>query len=148
MKGGPRSHGATKFHRKRGSIGSGRDRKPIKGTKMPGPMGKKWRQLLGLKIWRINHKYNILYVQGPSVPGPTHCYVRVTDSCLNKNAEKLSQQNKSFFPTFFADEKTKLPEEEFHQDLHRFSEATIKFDDVEIKKAPKREGAKLAKIKN
>jgi ribosomal protein L3 len=24
MKGGPRSHGATKFHRKRGSIGSGR----------------------------------------------------------------------------------------------------------------------------
>lgn len=24
LKGGPRSHGATKFHRKRGSIGSGR----------------------------------------------------------------------------------------------------------------------------
>lgn len=29
FKGGPRSHGSTKFHRKRGTIGSGRVRKDI-----------------------------------------------------------------------------------------------------------------------
>ena len=149
MKGGPRSHGATKFHRKRGNIGSGRDRKPVKGTKMPGPMGKKWRMLLGLKIWRINNKYNILYVHGPSIPGPTHCYVRIADTCLPKHRVKLTKESHPPFPTFFVDEQTIMPEEIFDKELHKYSEPTIKFADVEVKKViPKREGAKLAKIKN
>lgn len=147
FKGGPRSHGATKFHRKRGTIGSGRDRKPIKGMKMAGHMGCKWRIQFGLKVWRINNKYNILYVQGPVIPGPTHCYVRVVDSGLPHSREKL-RNNPPPFPTLYIDEKKKLAEEIFDPQLFQFNSPTLKFENVEIKKQVKREGAKLAKIKN
>ncbi|CAF0762340.1 unnamed protein product [Brachionus calyciflorus] len=148
FKGGPRSHGSTKFHRKRGSIGSGRDRRPIKGMKMAGRMGCKWRQLMGLKIWRINNKYNILYIQGPVIPGPTHSYVRINDSCLPKNREQITQESHPPFPTYYPDEKEKLPEEIFDKGLHQFNDSTIKFENFEVKKITKREGAKIAKIKN
>jgi len=148
FKGGPRSHGATKFHRKRGTVGSGRDRRPIKGMKMPGRMGSNWRSLMGLKIWRINTKYNILYVQGPAIPGPNHCYVRVTDCCLPKNRVNLQADNHPPFPTFFPEDLTeKLPEDLYDNNLHKFYESTIKFEDFEVKKIVKRDGAKLAKIK-
>ena len=122
---------------------------------MAGVMGGQWRQLLGLRIWRINTKYNVLYVQGPVMPGPTHCYVRVSDSCLPYHREKITKDNHPPFPTYFTDDlensdkqQLKLPEDILDKELHDFSAATIKFDDVEVKKvAPKREGAKLAKIK-
>jgi large subunit ribosomal protein L3 len=117
--------------------------------KMAGRMGSNWRQLLGLKIWRINNKYNILYVQGPAIPGPTHCYVRVTDSFLPKNQINLKEDSHAPFPTFYPEDcKEKIPEEIFHKDLHVFSNSTIKFEDFEVKKIVKRDGAKLAKIKN
>lgn len=148
FKGGPRSHGATKFHRKRGTIGSGRDRGPIKGIKMPGRMGSNWKSLMGLRIWRINSKYNILYVQGPAIPGPTHCYVRVNDSCLPKNRVNQVVDNHPPFPTFYPEDLTEqLPEDRSHDELHNFAEPTIKFEDFEVKKIVKRDGAKLAKIK-
>jgi large subunit ribosomal protein L3 len=151
FKGGPRSHGSTKFHRKRGSIGSGRDRRPVKGTKMAGRMGCKWRELKGLKIWRINHKYNILYIQGPVIPGPTHCYVRIVDSCLPAHRELITKESHPPFPTFYVDDSkalSKLNEEEFDKDLHKFTDSTITFENFEVKKITKRDGAKLAKIKN
>ena len=148
FKGGPRSHGATKFHRKRGSIGSGRDRRPIKGTKMAGRMGGRWREQKGLKIWRINHKYNILYIHGPTIPGPTHSYVRIVDSCLPMHRELVTKENHPPFPTFYLEEGKLLPDEEFDKDLHGMSEPTLKFESFEVKKVSKREGAKLAKIKN
>jgi large subunit ribosomal protein L3 len=116
--------------------------------KMAGRMGQKWRQVLGLKIWRMNTKYNVLYVQGPTIPGPTHCYVRIVDSCLPKNKINLTQENHPPFPTFYADESTKLEEDIIHKEVHKFSDSTITFEDFEVKKFTKREGAKLAKIKN
>jgi len=117
---------------------------------MAGRMGQKWRQLLGLKIWRINTKYNVLYVNGPTIPGPTHCYVRIVDSFLPKNKENLTLENHPPFPTFYPDESAtaKLEEDIVHKDVHKFSDSTIKFEDFEVKKFTKREGAKLAKIKN
>ena len=115
---------------------------------MAGRMGCKWRQLLGLKIWRINNKYNILYIQGPVIPGPTHSYVRINDSCLPKNREQITQESHPPFPTYYPDEKEKLPEEVFDKGLHQFNDSTIKFENFEVKKITKREGAKIAKIKN
>jgi large subunit ribosomal protein L3 len=114
-------------------------------------MGGKWRSLMGLKIWRINHKYNILYVNGPVMPGPTHCYVRVTDSCIPAHRQLITKDNHPPFPTFYMDDTDaakQLPEEEFAKDLHNFSEPSIMFENFEVKKFVKRDGAKLAKIKN
>jgi large subunit ribosomal protein L3 len=127
--------------------------------KMAGRMGCKYRDVKGLKIWRINTKYNILYIQGPTIPGPTHCYVRVVDSCLSKNFSRFTAESHPPFPTYFIDdnnnndnnEKNKHLRQDYNiydKELHKFSDPTIKFDNFEVKKLTKREGAKLAKIKN
>lgn len=114
---------------------------------MAGRMGGKWRMQLGLRVWRVNNKYNIIYVQGPVIPGPTHCYVRVVDSCL-PNYRAQARGNPPPFPTIYIDEKKALPDEIVDPKMHQFSAPTLRFENVEIKKQPKREGAKLAKIKN
>lgn len=114
---------------------------------MAGRMGQKWRQQLGLKVWRVNKKYNIIYVQGPTIPGPTHCYVRVVDSCLPDHRAK-QRENPPPFPTIYEEEIKSLPEEVIDPKLHQFASPTIKFENFEVKKQVKREGAKLAKIKN
>lgn len=116
--------------------------------KMAGRMGSNWRQLMGLRIHRINTKYNILYIQGPAIPGPNHCYVRVSDSCLPKNRVNQEAENHPPFPTFYPEDlKEKLSEDLFTSEIHKFSEPTIKFDDFEFKQIVRRDGAKLAKIK-
>lgn len=52
--GGPASHGATKFHRKGGTIGHGRNKSRVyPGTKMPGHMGSERRALLGVTVCRF-----------------------------------------------------------------------------------------------
>jgi large subunit ribosomal protein L3 len=148
FKGGPRSHGSTKFHRKRGTMGSGRDRRPLRGTKMAGRMGQKWRMQKGLKIWRINTKYNILYIHGPVIPGPNHCYVRITDSSLPKNQSRFTKESHPPYPTFYPESfKNELSEEYYDANLHNFADPTIRFENVEVKKTAKRDGAKIAKIK-
>ena len=51
FKGGPASHGATKFHRRGGTIGTGRDKARVwPGQKMPGHMGSERRYIRGLKV--------------------------------------------------------------------------------------------------
>ncbi|NXU80095.1 RM03 protein, partial [Oreotrochilus melanogaster] len=50
--------------------------KVYRGKKMPGKMGNIYRTSYGLKVWRINTKYDIIYVNG-SVPGHTNCLVKV-----------------------------------------------------------------------
>ena len=52
------------------------------------------------------------------------------------------------FPTYLIDEaKEPLEEEVFDEKLHQYKDPTLKFEDFQVKKAAKREGAKLAKIK-
>lgn len=115
---------------------------------MPAQMGLIWREQLGLKIWRINNKSNILFIHGPVIPGPTHCYVRITDSCLPKNQKNFTAESHPPFPTLYMDElKEPLAEEVFDAELHQFKEPTITFEGFQVKTQPKREGAKLAKIK-
>ena len=115
---------------------------------MAGKMGGMWRKLYGLKVWRINNQYNVIYVNGPVIPGPNHCYVRITDTNLKAKIKSIAPNNHPPFPTFLIDEaKEPLEEEVFDEQLHKFKDPTLKFEDFQIKKTPKREGAKLAKIK-
>ncbi|XDV34290.1 hypothetical protein PO909_004460 [Leuciscus waleckii] len=94
FKGQPASHGQTKTHRRPGALGPG-------------------------GIWRVNTKYNVLYVNG-SVPGHRNCIVKVRDTVLPTRFEK----NKSPpFPTFFADGDEELPEDLYDEDMFQFGEA-------------------------
>ncbi|EDW26925.1 GL21036 [Drosophila persimilis] len=93
----PASHGVTKTHRRPGNIGGGGEKGRVwPGTKMPGHMGNRWRVLKGLRIWRTKAKYNVMWVQGSSVPGPTGGLVYIYDTILP--LRKLKQAPP--FPTF------------------------------------------------
>ncbi|NXS41238.1 RM03 protein, partial [Balaeniceps rex] len=76
FKGQPASHGQTKTHRRPGAISTNKAAKVYRGKKMPGKMGNIYRTSFGLKVWRINTKHDIIYVNG-SVPGHTNCLVKV-----------------------------------------------------------------------
>lgn len=81
FKGQPKQHGVTKAHRRPGTIARGRKLMgPLKGTKMAGHMGSERRILKGLKIWRINTKYNVIWVHGPAVPGANNSWVYIYDT--------------------------------------------------------------------
>lgn len=79
-KGGPASHGSSKFHRKRGSSGASTGvGRVLKGTKMAGHMGNKKVSQRFLRVAKIDAGLNLLYVKGP-VPGCKGRIVRVRDS--------------------------------------------------------------------
>lgn len=129
MKGGPKGkrHGCTKAHRRVGSIGSGREMARVwPGKRMPGHMGQERRVIRALKIWRINTKYNVIYVHGPAVPGHVHHFVRIMDTMI----PKLRHKTPPPFPTFYPDEE-ELPEDIWDKDLHSFLDPTITFKETE-----------------
>uniref|UniRef100_A0A3B1JW56 Large ribosomal subunit protein uL3m n=1 Tax=Astyanax mexicanus TaxID=7994 RepID=A0A3B1JW56_ASTMX len=117
--GQPASHGQTKTHRRPGSLGPGGDpAKVFKGTKMPGRMGNVYNTEFGLKVWRVNTKDNILYVNG-SVPGHRNCLVKVRDTIL---PQRLEKNRNPPFPTFFADGEEELPEDLYDENVFQFVE--------------------------
>ncbi|BFZ13453.1 hypothetical protein BsWGS_16492 [Bradybaena similaris] len=127
MKGMPASHGVTKAHRKMGSTGGGGDKGGIwRGKKMPGIMGNRLSQEFGLKIWRINTKYNILYVTGGSVAGLPHTFVRVKDSLLPTRRIKEENAGNLPMPTWYPEDETEpIPEELFDEKLFQFTDPSI-----------------------
>jgi large subunit ribosomal protein L3 len=129
FRGGPASHGTTKWHRRPGNIGGGRGKGKVwKGRKLPGHMGMERRSLKGLKIWRINTKYNILYVHSQNIPGPTHCYVRVFDSTLPHRRKQMAERP-PIMPTYYADDEPQ-PEELFAEGLFKFTDESIIFPET------------------
>ncbi|CAD5110996.1 DgyrCDS347 [Dimorphilus gyrociliatus] len=131
FKGGPKSHGATKWHRRPGTIASGgRTGLIYKGKKMPGKMGNRWRNHRGLKIWRINYKYNVLYLTGPATPGPTHSYIRIYDTILpNLKKEMTSKEVHPPMPTAYPEDFSEgLPEEVFDDELFQFNDPTLMYN--------------------
>lgn len=83
FKGQLKHGGVTKAHKRPGTIARGRKLMgPLKGKKMAGHMGQERRVLKGLKIWRINTKYNVIWVQGPAVPGANGSWVCIYDSSI------------------------------------------------------------------
>lgn len=124
FKGQPATHGQTKTHRRPGAISTGDVARVWPGTKMPGQMGNVDRTSYGLKVWRINTKHNIIYVNG-SVPGHTNCLVKVRDSHLP--AYKDFSKNLPF-PTYFPDgDEEELPEDLYDEDVCQPGEPSITF---------------------
>ena len=80
FKGGNASHGASKSHRQLGSTGSSTDPSHvIKGKKMPGRLGNKFRTMQNLLVFRVVPEMNMLAVVG-HVPGPENGIVELWDS--------------------------------------------------------------------
>lgn len=131
FKGGRASHGVTKSHRRPGNIGAGAGRKDNvwKGTKMPGHMGNERRTAVGLQIFRINTKYNVLWVKGNATPGANHSYVYIMDCKFHRKMHV--EENPPPFPTYYPEENEPQPEEIWAPDIHSFSSPTITFEDTE-----------------
>ncbi len=69
FKGGPASHGSTRY-RNPGSMGAGTDpSRVIKGKRLPGQMGNVQQTQMGLSVAKVDADRNLLYVKG-AVPGP------------------------------------------------------------------------------
>ncbi|XP_044533980.1 39S ribosomal protein L3, mitochondrial [Gracilinanus agilis] len=123
FKGQPASHGQTKTHRRPGAIATGDIARVWPGKKMPGKMGNIYRTEFGLKVWRINTKHNVIYVNG-SVPGHKNCLVKIKDSALPHYKDLAKNLP---FPTYFPDNENeeKLPEDLFAEDVYQPSEPSI-----------------------
>ncbi|XP_035287425.1 39S ribosomal protein L3, mitochondrial isoform X1 [Anguilla anguilla] len=122
FKGQPASHGQTKTHRRPGASGPGGDPAKVwKGKKMPGRMGNVYDTAFGLKVWRINTKHNVIYVNG-SVPGHRNCLVKVRDTIV---PTRLGAAQNPPFPTFFADGDEELPEDLYDEDVFQFGEPSV-----------------------
>ncbi|CAA3033280.1 60S ribosomal L3, partial, partial [Olea europaea subsp. europaea] len=134
MKLGQAGHGATKSHNRIGSIGRGRKWcGPLKGRRMPGPMGHERVIMPGLRIWRINTKHNLLFVQGPGIPGAIGSYVNVMDSRMpQKTLGELKVTPP--FPTATLEENSKLDAELFHEEAHKPDDPTLVFEVSEEEK--------------
>ena len=76
FRGGPATHGSTRY-RNPGSMGMGTDpSRVIKGKKLPGHMGAAKHTEVGLSVVKIDPDQNLLFVRG-AVPGPTNGLVVV-----------------------------------------------------------------------
>lgn len=125
FKGMPASHGVTKTHRRGGNIGGGGEKGRVwPGTKMPGHMGNRYRLAKGLKIWRINTKYNVLWVSGIGVPGATNAIVYIYDTNLPLRQPK----NPLAFPTYFNQEDDIFEEDIYDADIHKFCDPSLMFE--------------------
>ncbi|CAK6949559.1 S ribosomal protein L3%2C mitochondrial [Scomber scombrus] len=122
FKGQPATHGQTKTHRRPGASGPGGDpAKVFKGKKMPGRMGNTYITAFGLKIWRVNTTYNVLYVHG-SVPGHRNCLLKVRDTVMPTRSSTLLNPP---FPTYFTEEEVDLDEDLYDDDLFVHTEPSI-----------------------
>lgn len=122
FKGQPATHGQTKTHRRPGASGPGGDPAKVwKGKKMPGKMGNVTRTVLGLKIWRVNTKYNVLYING-SVPGHRNCLVKIRDTILPTRRSSLLSPP---FPTYFTEEEEELAEDLYDESLFVHTEPSL-----------------------
>uniref|UniRef100_W5M040 Large ribosomal subunit protein uL3m n=1 Tax=Lepisosteus oculatus TaxID=7918 RepID=W5M040_LEPOC len=122
FKGQPASHGQTKTHRRPGASGPGGDpARVFPGKKMPGKMGNVYQTAHGLKIWRVNTKYNIIYVNG-SVPGHRSCLVKIRDTVLPTHLKTVQAPP---FPTFFPDGDEELPEDLYDAAMFHFGEPSV-----------------------
>lgn len=125
FKGMPATHGVTKTHRRPGNIGSGGTKaRVMPGTKMPGHMGNRWRILKGVRILRINTKYNVIWVLGHNIPGETNSYCYIYDTLLPLKQPTTAPHFPTYLPSITEES---LPEELYADDVHPFTDPTIEF---------------------
>ena len=99
FKGGPASHGSSKFHRKAGSIGVTGLGKVMKGKKMPGRHGGQNTTVFNLQVYKIDVQRNLVYLLG-AVPGPQGGVVRMVDSKKATTNQQLSAMYDLPLPTW------------------------------------------------
>lgn len=134
LKLGQKTHGTTKSHNRIGSIGRGRKEcGPLKGRRMPGHDGGERIMLRNLRIWRINTKYNLLWLSGGSVPGEIGSYTNIIDSISEKNLDIL-KSNPPPFPTISYEDHIKLDENLYDPSIHLFEEPSLEFEETEEEK--------------
>lgn len=100
FKGGPATHGSSKFHRRRGAMGGSSDPGKVwKGKRMPGHMGNNNYTQKSIRIFKIEPKNNLIYVIGP-IAGYMNSFVKIKDCHFRppKNPP---------FPTFIPDPNEK-----------------------------------------
>ena len=127
MKGGPASHGASKWHRRIGSIAASGGR-PMKGRRLPGQLGGTYETARSRKVLRINTRYNVIYVSG-RIPGHVNTFVKITDALRRKICIETDEDEKKQigpFPTFYP----KLAERNVQENI--FDENVFKFEDPSI----------------
>lgn len=93
------------------------------GQKMPGHMGNRYRINRGLKIWRINTKFNVMWVSGFSIPGETNNMVYVYDTGLPLRRVNLIPP----YPTNF-EEPDDIATDIWSEDCHNFKDPTIFYE--------------------
>ncbi|OAF65531.1 hypothetical protein A3Q56_06751 [Intoshia linei] len=93
-----------------------------KGRRFPGHMGLDHVVLHGLKIWRINPKYNVIYVHGHAIPGCINSYVRIYDTGIKRHRQEMLS-NPPPMPTSYKCQK----DETFASDIFKFNAPSIKF---------------------
>ena len=94
-----------------------------------------------VQIWRINTKYNVIYVHGQGTSGPMHSFARIYDSRIRHHLLETDSPSPPPMPTFYADDTTEpLPEEMFDKDLFQFTEPSIVYsvEDADKKKVKKK----------
>ncbi|OQV21414.1 putative 39S ribosomal protein L3, mitochondrial [Hypsibius exemplaris] len=142
FKGGPATHGATKFHRRPGSIGHGAHNSKVKkGKKMPGFMGGKYQMQRCLQIMRMNRTHDVMYIRG-TFPGATNSWCYVFDTVARS---KRPLKNPPPMPTHYPeDDVTPHSEETFVPLLFQLDKPTIEFEITEDDLKKVRTGAKTA----
>ncbi len=78
---GPSSHG-SRHHRKPGSVGPTGPSKVFKGKKLPGRMGAEKTTVRNLKIIKISHADNLLFIKG-ALPGAKGSLLKIKLSLKN-----------------------------------------------------------------
>ena len=147
LKLGKKTMGTTKAHNRIGSIGRGRKWcGPLKGRRMPGHFGHERVIMPGLKVWRINTKYNLIFLQGPGVPGELGAYVNLMDSRMPKKTLKELNITPPF-PTATLEENSKLDEELFDVQLHKPTDPSIVFEITEEEKRAAARAERAGKAK-
>lgn len=127
------THGVSKTHRHPGSTGqSTSPGKVWKGTKMAGRMGGDRVTVEGLRVYKIDLKRNLLYVEG-AVPGKTGTVIRVRD-CNRVRKQVFPSGFQPPFPTW-------KPTEEDLPSMLAWSDGTTHMPADEVEKL--REQGKL-----
>lgn len=99
------THGVLKAHRSLGSTGNREwPARVFKGKKMPGQMGNETVSVQNLKVFGINMKDNLIYVEG-AVPGANGTFVLITDAAKKEFNSELP------VPTFVEKVETAAPAE-------------------------------------
>ena len=129
MAGGPKGRN-KQWERRLGSIASHKRGYVQKGKKMPGQLGGNNETVRGLKVLRINTRYNVIYVKG-RIAGHINQFVQIKDTSLvqyQPTTEEEARTHIGPFPHYLPGSQTDtLPEELYDESVHPLNDSSITF---------------------